>query len=86
MCGEEEGVWEGRGVLLLLLLLPLLLLIADALRRCKWLEYCGHFYSMPYWIPLHDWFISVLSVRPRFLQPCRRPSQVHAVPSRLVQS
>ena len=64
------------------------LLITDALRRwnCHCWQYCGHSHSMPCWIPLHHWFIYVLSVRPRLLQPCRWPSQVHAVPSRFIQS
>ena len=73
-------MWEGQRVLLSQLR------IADALRRwnCHCWQYCGHSHSMPCWIPLHHRFISLLSVCPRLLQPCRRPSQLHDVPSRLV--
>jgi hypothetical protein len=74
------GVWDGRRVLLSQLL------IADALRRwfnfCS--QYCEHSHSVPCWIPLHHRFISLLSVRPRLLQSCRRPILVQLLQLRHV--
>jgi len=49
-----------------------------------WFKYRRHVYSMPCRLPLHHRLISMPPLRPRIIQPCRRPSCMPALPHRRV--